>query len=176
MKGEAMKERVKKAVIPVLALLLMGTWWIAPAFGKPGNGGPQAGDFALLDEEPTVADQSVFCGATRATGNQPAPFTMHITMTNRGDLGGVAGFVRVTYLDTDFVDYAIPPNTTVQITLVGGNTPGVDDAIKVSGDGAGGSVLIGQASIILHTSGKPHPLLGGTSFCITIDSTGVEPF
>jgi hypothetical protein len=94
---------------------------------------------------------------------------MYITMTNRGDLGGVDGFVRVTYRDHDFVDYAIPANTTVQITMAGGGTPGVDDIIKVSGDGPGGSVLIGQASIILHADGKP-PLptgTGGKAFCTT---------
>jgi len=150
----------------VLLLAVALGWTVTPALA-----GPQAADFALLDMEPTVADVSVQCGATKPRG---AAFTMHITMTNRGDLGGVAGFVRTTYLDTDFVDYAIPIGTTVQISLAGGGTPGVDDAIKVTG--VGGAVLIGQASILLHTDAKPHPLLGGKSYCTTTPAGEASPF
>jgi len=150
----------------VLLLALTLGWSVTP-----GLAGPEAGDFALLDMEPTVADVSVQCGATKPKGTA---FTMHITMTNRGDLGGVAGFVRTTYLDTDFVDYAIPIGTTVQISLAGGGTPGVDDAIKVTG--VGGAVLIGQASILLHTDAKPHPLLGGSDFCTTTPDGEASPF
>jgi len=155
----------------VLLLALTMGWSVTP-----GLAGPQGSDFALLDMEPTVADVSVQCGATQASSRNPKAmaFTMHITMTNRGDLGGVAGFVRTTYLDTDFVDYAIPIGTTVQISLAGGGTPGFDDAIKVTG--VGGAVLIGQASIILHTDGKPHPLLGGISFCTTTPAGEASPF
>ena len=136
--------------------------------------GPQRSDFALLDMEPTVADVSVQCGAKKANDQQAAPFTMHITMTNRGDLGGVNGFVRVTYRDTDFVDYAIPANTTVQITLAGGGTPSVDNLVKVTG--TGGALLIGQASVILHADAKPHPLLGGTAYCTTTPAGTSSPF
>ena len=153
----------------VLLLALTLGWTATPALA-----GPEASDFALLDMETTVADVSVQCGATKASSRRPMAFTMHITMTNRGDLGGVAGFVRTTYLDTDFVDYAIPVGTTVQISLAGGGTPGVDDAIKVTG--VGGAVLIGQASIILHTDGKPHPLLGGSAFCTTTPAGEASPF
>ena len=68
-------------------------------------------------------------------------------MGNRNDpgLGGVNGFVRVTYNDLDFVDYPTPAGTTLNITMAaGGSDP--DKAVKVSGDGPGGSVLVGQMS------------------------------
>ncbi|HEV8712422.1 MAG TPA: hypothetical protein VGX03_06285 [Candidatus Binatia bacterium] len=161
-----MENTRKNTFVWVLAFAFVGLGLVTTALA-----GPLKSDFALLDEEAGVGDTSVQCGATKASANNPKPvaFTMYITMTNRGDLGGVDGFVRVTYRDLDFVDYAIPANTTVQISLAGGGTPGVDDIIKVSGDGSGGSVLIGQASIILHTDGKP-PLAtagGKKAFCTT---------
>lgn len=113
-------------------------------------------DFALLDMEQTVGDVSVQAGATG--GNErhlrPTAFTVHITMTNRADLGGSNGFVRVTYADTDFVDYPIAAGTTLQMTLAGGGTTNVDDIITVTG--RSGAVLVGQISLIT-ASGKPHP-------------------
>ncbi|HEX3409310.1 MAG TPA: hypothetical protein VHS07_03480 [Candidatus Binataceae bacterium] len=90
------------------------------------------GDFALLDQEPTVADLSVQCGATVGNSRNPQPgaFTMNITMTNRTDLGGAAGFVRVNYADGNFVDYAIPVDTTLNMNIAGGGTPGVDESLR----------------------------------------------
>ena len=99
---------------------------------------------------------------------------MHITMTNCGDLGGTNGFVRTRYHDGDFVDYAIPVNTTVQISLAGGGTPGTDDGIVVTS--TGGAVLIGQASIIVSAGGKPLTAVSSTSFCTTTNATGNVPF
>lgn len=169
-----MENTIKNTFVWVLAFALVGLWLVPTALA-----GPQKSDFALLDEESTVADKSVQCGATKASPSSPKPaaFTMHITMSNRGDLGlgGVDGKIRVKYADTDFVDYLIPLNTTVQISLAGGGTPGVDDVITVCGDGTGGSVLIGQASIILHTDAKPNPLLGVNAFCTTTNSAGTPP-
>ena len=128
-------------------------------------------DFALLDQEPTVADVSVQCGAT-AGGNhhaKPGAFTMNITMTNRSDLGGAAGFVRVTYNDGDFVDYAIPVDTTLNMTLAGGGTPGTDDIITVT-HGTSAAVLVGQVSLLASNPVKPISSLpgqNGHSFCTT---------
>lgn len=113
-------------------------------------------DFALLDMESTVGDVSVQAGATGGSQNhlRPTAFTVHITMTNRADLGGSNGFVRVTYADTDFVEYAIAAGATLQMTLAGGGTTNVDDIITVTG--THGAVLIGQISLITD-SGRPHP-------------------
>jgi hypothetical protein len=135
---------------------------------------PTRSDFALLDMEPGVGDVSVQAGATAGTATKPkpAPFTLYITMTNRTDLGGTDGFVRVTYNDGDFVDYNIAAGGTVQITLAGGGTPGVDDLITVTGQG--GAILIGQISLITE-KGKPHPGLAGqdgNSFCTTTAGPG----
>lgn len=156
-----MENTIKNTFVWVLAFALVGSWLVTTALADS----PKS-DFALLDEP--GGDTSVYCGATKANPSDPKPvaFTMHITMTNRGDLGGANGKIRVKYRDLDFVDYAIPVNTTVQISLAGGGTPGTDDVIAVCGDGAGGSVLIGQASL-LTDKGKPHPLLGGAALCIT---------
>jgi len=124
-------------------------------------------DHALLNEP--GGDTSVQCGAIQARGlPKAAAFTMNITMTNRADLGGLDGFVRVTYQDTDFVDYHIPAGTTLNITLAGGGTLGVDDIIIVT-DGGSSAVLIGQVSLHTH-HGKPHPDLpgqDGDDFCTT---------
>ena len=126
-------------------------------------------DHALLDMEDGVEDVSVQCGAItgKSTNPKATPYTAYITMTNRGDLGGTDGFVRVTYADGDFVDYAIAAGTTVSLTIAAGGTMGVDDMLTVTG--TGGAILIGQLS--LHTEkGKPHPDLAGQdgdSFCTT---------
>ena len=163
-----MKRKMEVALAGSMTLALASIVTLAPVASsrvKTGSAGPATTDFALLDQELTVGDKSVQCGATSGNTTTPSlsPFAMHITMTNRADLGGVQGFVRTTYHDGDFVEYAIPANTTVQISLAGGGTPGVDDEIVVTG--TGGAVLIGQASIAVSSGGRPLPDLG--SFCTT---------
>jgi hypothetical protein len=148
----------KLLTIATVAATVIGLAAVAGATALAG--GPQRSDFALKD----VTDASVECGASHST------FTIHITMTNRSDLGGGPGFVRVTYHDGDFVDYAIPVDTSLQISLAGGGTPGVDDLIKVTDGGA--ARLIGQESILLQKSGKPLPETA-PSYCIT-DPPGVR--
>ena len=156
---------MKKIAVYILALAIVG--WVLPSTSSAAT----KSDFALYDQEPTVADVSVQCGATNGGGNNPksTSFVVYITMTNRGDLGGVNGFVRVAYQDGDFVDYAIPVNTTIQITLSAGETPAVDQIVTVTG--TGGAVLVGQMSI-LAPQGKPNPNLFGQTvppsiFCST---------
>ena len=125
-------------------------------------------DFVLLDQGPTVRDVGVQCGAIRGWDHdrlKAAAFTMFITMTNRSDLGGTSGFVRVTYRDGHFVDYRIPVDTTLNMTLAAGGTVGTDDIITVTS--TGGAVLVGQVSLATDR-GRPHPDLpgqDGKSFC-----------
>ena len=166
-----MKKQMQVALAGSMTLALASIVSLAPVASshvKTALAGPVASDFALLDQELTVGDKSVQCGATSVSNTpSPTPFVMYITMTNRGDLGlgGANGFVRTTYHgEGDFVDYAIPVNTTVQISLAGGGTPGQDDGIVVTGKG--GAVLIGQVSIIVPSGGKPLPALS-PSFCTT---------
>ena len=165
-----MKKKVEVALAGSMTLALASIVTLAPVASSPVKTalvGPQISDFALLDQELTVGDKSVQCGAT-SVSNTPSPtaFVMYITMTNRGDLGlgGASGFVRTTYHGGDFVDYAIPVNTTVQISLAGGGTPGEDDGIVVTAKS--GAVLIGQVSIVAPSGGKPLPALS-PSFCTT---------
>ncbi|HZO81211.1 MAG TPA: hypothetical protein VFB33_05905 [Candidatus Binataceae bacterium] len=134
----------------------------------------QKSDFALFDQEAPTPDVSVQCGAAKAAGSARAPFVMYITMSNRGDIGGANGFVHVKYRDGDSVDYAIPVNTSLQITLAGGSTPGTDNVIEVTG--SGGAVLVGQVSIMTQNGVKPPILLGGKSFCTTTPFGGTPPF
>jgi hypothetical protein len=165
---------MRKMNIVLVGVLLLVLAGLLPVSAPRAD--EEKSDFALLDQEPTVQDVSVQCGASMGHHHaKRQAFTMHITMTNRGDsgLGGTNGFVRVTYHDTDFVDYAIQVGTTVQITLAGGGTPGVDDIIKVTSQG--GAVLIGQASLITDEDAKPHPLLDGHSFCTTTANGHVSP-
>jgi hypothetical protein len=114
----------------VLTWALLGMWLVTAALADS----PRAR--GTLFNEPG-GDTSAQCSSTGG-------YTMHITMTNRGDFGTI----RVTYGDLDTVDYAIPANTTVQISLAGGGTSEIDRAIKVSGDGPGGSLLVGQVSAL----------------------------
>jgi len=151
----------------LLASLLIGLW---P--GTRVRADLKRADFALLDQEPTVGDVSVQCGTT---GPLPDGFVIHITMNNRSDLGGTDGFVRTKYHDGDFVDYSIPVNTTIQISLVGGGTPGVDDGVQVT-NGGSGARLTGQASILAQGGSTPLPAISPTSFCTTTSSGGTPPF
>ncbi len=156
---------MKKITVCILALGLMG--WLSAA---TSTAAPKS-DFAVYDQGPSTRDISVQCGASNSMGYsfKPTAFTLYITMSNRGDLGGGNGFVRVTYQDGDFVEYAIPQNTTLQITLSGGGTPNVDQIITVAG--TGGATLVGQMSLLTE-QGKPHRDLSGQTkppsiFCST---------
>ena len=160
---------VWKVFAPSLALVVLAAWPIAKAHADN-----QKSDFALFDQEGATPNVSVQCGATQAGGHQAAPFTMYITMSNRSAIGGVSGLVHVKYHDGDLVDYAIPVDTTVQITLAGGGTPGTDDIIEVTG--TGGAVLVGQVSLMTQNGVKPKVLLGGHSFCTTTPFGGTPPF
>ena len=159
------------ALVSVVILALLTIWPVTTTLAQ----GTVVSDFALLDQEPTVNDVSVQCGAVKTLAPPTAvAFVFHTTMTNRADLGGANGFVRVTYRDGDFVDYAIPVNTTVQISLAAGGTMGTDDAIKVTS--GGGAVLVGQASITVQQGAKPNPAISSTSFCTTTRNGESSPF
>ena len=149
---------MRKLAVCVVALALVG--WLSVTIAAADKS-----DHALLNGP--ECDTSGQCGATKIENinhvpvNKPTSFIVHITMTNRGDLDG---FVRVTYQDSDFVNYAIPKGTTVQISLAGGGTPNVDQLITVT-NGESGAVLLGQMSLITE-DGKPIAPLA-PNFCTT---------
>jgi hypothetical protein len=161
--------KVSRLLVSSLALAVFAAWPIALVHADD-----QKADFALFDQEGATPDVSAQCGAAKAGGNQPAPFVMYITMSNRSAIGGVSGFVHVKYRDGDLVDYAIPVDTTVQITLAGGGTPGTDDVIEVTG--TGGAKLVGQVSLLTQNGIKPKGLLGGKNFCTTTPFGQNPPF
>ena len=66
-----------------IALAAVAAWPIAMAHADNLKT-----DFALYDQEGLSPDVSVQCGAAFAH-NKAAPFTMHITMSNRSAIGGV---------------------------------------------------------------------------------------
>jgi hypothetical protein len=71
------------------------------------------------------------------------------------------------------VDYAIPVDTTVQITLAGGGTSGTDDVIEVTG--TNGAKLVGQVSLMTQNGVKHNSLLG-KNFCTTTPFGQNPPF
>lgn len=159
---------LKKSPVLLASALVVSALFVTPMVARADT---FRSDFALLDQEPTVADVSVQCGATfgDSRNHRPGAFTMNITMTNRTDLGGAAGFVRVTYADGDFVDYAIPVDTTVNMNIAGGGTAGVDDIITVT-HGTSAAVLVGQVSLLTSNPVRPIPNLpgqNGRDFCTT---------
>lgn len=168
MKGKSKLRNVVKTFGFGIALAVAAAWPFAVARADTTKT-----DFALYDQEGATPDVSVQCGAAFGR-NKPAPFTMHITMSNRTVIGGVNGLVHVKYHDGDLVDYAIPVDTTVQITLAGGGTPGTDDIIEVSG--TGGAKLVGQVSLITENGVKPNSLVAAHSFCTTTPFGGTPPF
>ena len=190
-----MKKEVRvMLLVLVVSVAVIGWPLLTPNVGADdndnnNNGGRPRADFALLNMEPvplppsTGPDVSVQCGAIQGSSSNPrrTAFTMFITMGNRGDsgLGGVDGGVRVTYQDGDFVDYPIKAGETLQMSLAGGGTPGVDQAIKVSSSPGplAGAVLIGQVSLITDR-GKPNPVIDptGISFCNTTPAGSPSPF
>jgi len=121
-------------------------------------------DFALFDE--TSGATGAKCGARKGGGTEAVAFVVHINVTNRADAGGVDGTFRVSYADGDFVDYAIKAGTTVSLSEAAGGTLVVNDLITVTGDGVGGSVLVGSMSIQTHGAG-PHPSTS-PNLCVTI--------
>jgi hypothetical protein len=151
---------MRKIAVSMLALALFGWLSVTPVLAA------SKADFALLNMP--GGDVSVQAGATGYQGNKfkPTSFVVHITMTN----GGVDGHVKVAYQDGDGVNFAIAANATLQISLAGGGTPGVDQIITVTG--INGAVLVGQISLITD-NGQPHPDLPGqttpraVNFCST---------
>jgi hypothetical protein len=130
--------RMRRALMLGLTFALVCVGWVGAAQAQSSKT-----DFALLDE-PGGGDTNVICRCANPQGD-PTSCQIKVTMGNRSDQGGANGFVRVTYNDLDSVDYPIQAGTTLNITMAaGGSNP--DKAIKVSGDGTGGSVLVGQMS------------------------------
>jgi hypothetical protein len=107
-------------------------------FATIGTGGAATSghiaDHALIDQ--TSADTDVWC---RGTNKQP--FVVYGAFRASG--GDVT--MRVTFKDSDFVDYPIAQDTSFSLSEAAGGTPSVDRKIVVS-TSAGAGDLVGWLS------------------------------
>ncbi len=95
-------------------------------------------DFALFDgtNPANQPDAGALCGARRGR-----PFTYHLAVANRAS----DGVVRITYFDTDFVDYPIAGGGSFSLTQAAGNRSGDDRVVRVS-NGGSAAQLVGALS------------------------------
>ena len=118
----------------------------------------QKSDHALLNEP--GGDTSVQCGSKKGEG-RPSSFVYYVTMRN---VAISDGFIRVTYADTDFVEYPIPAGGAFSFSQAAGGTKNVDDLITITG--TGGATLVGALSALFDEGSQPHPTLA-PDFCTT---------
>jgi hypothetical protein len=143
--------------IAVVALVVVGLTTSGSADDK--DKGPKRlkggkSDFALFDgTNPANVGSGAVCGLVERSDH---PFTLHVTVTNRG----ADGFVRLKYADSDLVDYPMAANDKFQISLIGGSKGGADHAIRIVGTDE--TQLVGQASALANEGGKV--------FCISCDA------
>jgi hypothetical protein len=92
-------------------------------------------------------------------------FTFHVTVSNWSDELKV---LQVLYADgEEMARYQIPAHTSFSFSQAGGGTAGVDDWIRVFGEGAAPSGLAGSMSILAPAAAKPNPNVG-QDFCTTL--------
>jgi hypothetical protein len=101
--------------------------------GKPGKGdhlkNGNKNDFALFDGSNPLnqPDAGAVCGDKKAQ-----PFTFHVTVANFGS----DGFLRVTYVDGDFIQIPLAAGGSFSMTQAAGSKGGNDAAVRVSNGGS----------------------------------------
>lgn len=160
-----------KFVWVALALLLAGAATIYAASKSPAVGGGRS-DFALFDGTDPASDEiGAQCGATVGSGKNAAAFTYYVTVSNWSD---EVKILRVLYADgEEMARYQIAAHTSFSFTQAGGGTAGVDDWIRVFGEGEPPSGLAGSMSIAVPAGAKPHPSVG-ENFCTTLTAAALE--
>jgi hypothetical protein len=133
--------RHKAFVLLTLAVFVLAGAGIAAA-GNSGHGddgkkkhkwkNPPAtfrNEFALFDgsNPANQPDSGAICGA-----NVGKPFTYHLAVSNYGS----DGFIRITYVDGDWVQFPIAAGASFSLTQAGGSKGGADAAIRVSNGGS----------------------------------------
>jgi|GEM_PF-1663708 hypothetical protein len=136
-----------------------------PKNPKGAAAGGQRSDFALFDgTNPQTLEFGAQCGATLG-GSQAVAFTYHVTVSNWSD---TVRILRVLYADgEEMARYQIPPHTSFSFSQAAGGTAGVDDLIRVFGEGAAPVELAGSMSATFPAAAKPHPSIG-QDFCATL--------
>lgn len=116
----------------VLAALALGVYMLAPsASASPGK----AADHSLFDE--TGGDLTVFCRTTNG-----GAFDVH--MAFRAIDGDAV--LRLTFQDSDYIDYPIPQDTSFSLTEAAGTSFGVDKRVTASNAGTAPGKLVGWMS------------------------------
>jgi hypothetical protein len=158
-----------KLIFASLFLLALAVATGAQAANKGPKGAPAAGggrtDFALFDgTNPTEVEFGAQCGATLG-GGQAVQFTYYVTVSNWSTETKI---LRVLYADgEEMARYQIPAGTSFAFTQAAGGTAGVDDFLRIFGEGAAPVGLAGSVSVSVPAAAKPHPSVG-TSFCTTL--------
>jgi hypothetical protein len=159
-----------KMKIALIALLLLASSALvanAASKGAPAAGGERT-DFALFDgtnADPLLFEYGAQCGAKLGSSGQAVAFTYYVTVSNWSDSLKV---LQVLYADgEEMARYQIPPHTSFSFSQAAGGTAGVDDWIRVFGEGIAPVGLAGSMSATLPAAAKPHPSVG-TNFCTTL--------
>jgi hypothetical protein len=164
---------MKAKLIFAFSLLLALVVAAGAQAANKGNGGPKGSpaagggrtDFALFDgTDPQNVEFGAQCGATLG-GGQAVQFTYYVTVSNWSTETKV---LRVLYADgEEMARYQIPPGTSFAFTQAAGGTAGVDDFLRIFGEGAAPVGLAGSVSVSVPAAAKPHPSVG-TNFCTTL--------
>jgi len=153
-----------KASIALFSLLLIFAF-TAQSHAAPAAGGERS-DFALFDgTNPIDVEFGAQCGAKLGNSGQAVAFTYYVTVSNWSTVTKV---LRVLYADgQEMARYQIPAGTSFAFSQAAGGTAGVDDWIRVFGEGTAPVELAGSMSAKFPAAAKPHPSVG-TSFCTTM--------
>lgn len=158
--------KFKIALFSFLFVVALSAETFAAGKGSPAAGGERS-DFALFDgtnTDPAAFEFGAQCGA-KLGGGQAVAFTYHVTVSNWSDSLKI---LRVLYADgEEMARYQIPPHTSFSFSQAAGGTAGVDDWIRVFGEGTAPVGLAGSMSASFPAAAKPHPSVG-TSFCTTL--------
>ena len=153
-----------KIPISVFALLLVFAVSV-PSHAAPAAGGDRS-DFAMFDgTNPAEIEYGAQCGAKLGNSGQAVAFTFYVVVSNWSDTTRI---LRVLYADgEEMTRFQIPPHTSFSFSQAAGGTAGVDDWIRVFGEGPAPVELAGSMSATFPAAAKPHPSVG-TSFCTTL--------
>ena len=157
--------RMKTILFSFLLVAALSTQAVAAApKAKPAAGGGRT-DFALFDgTDPQNVEFGAQCGATLG-GGQAVQFTYYVTVSNWSTETKI---LRVLYADgEEIARYQIPAGTSFAFTQAAGGTAGVDDFLRIFGEGAAPVGLAGSVSVSVPAAAKPHPSIG-TNFCTTL--------
>lgn len=114
-----------RAVLMLSLLALNPFGGFSPSVAADGDDDhPKAQrDHSLFATFSVPADEAIFCGVKKGRG-----YTLHIS----GSTNGSAGKIKITFRDTDAIEFDVLGGTTVSITQELGGVPIVDDLVKIT--------------------------------------------